>query len=169
METIQLGLKDAVVQAWRKCIKVTIPHVATLEVCLEVDAGPGRVITFTLMAKVGGHAYKWSWQVNGDRCVNHSIYGPLSIEGCISEWKVEPHSVSFRLQVWVVVHLIITKRIEIFNQKITIPLVTVEELEALESLSAEDLLPTIALMGVEVEELPVEGGGTTAACGCKGS
>jgi len=155
------------VQAWRKCIGITIPHITHLEVCIEIDAGPGREITFTLTVIVGSHSYKWSWHINGDKCVNHSIYGPLSVEGCISEWKLEPHSAAFRLQVWVVVDLIIKKKISILDQKITVPLPSVEELEALESLSAEDLLPTLALLGAEVEELPAASGvASGAGCTC---
>ena len=163
METIQLGLKDAVMQAWKKCLGITIPVVGRLEVCLEIDAGPGREITFTLLVTVGGHSYKWSWHLNGDKCIDVKVYGPLSIEACVSAWKIEPHSVTFRLQVWVVLDLIIKKKISIFDQTITIPLPSVEELEALESLSAEDLLPTIALLGIEVEELPTEPESVSAA------
>jgi hypothetical protein len=166
METVQLGLKDAVVQAWRKCIGVTVPIVGRLEVCVEIDAAPSCEITFTLSVKVGSHVYKWSWHINGDRCVNHSVYGPLSVEACVSDWKVEPHSVAFRLQLWVEVNLgIIKKKIEILDQRISFPLPSVEELEALESLSAEELLPTVALLGIEVEELPVGSMSGSAASG----
>lgn len=156
VETVHLGLKDAVLQGWKRCVGLNIPIVGRIEVCLEIDAAPSGQITITLEVAVGGHRWKWPIHLDGDKCIKVSVVGPLSVEICVTGWKVEAHAVSFHLQVYAIVHIPIfgDKRFTLIDQAVSIPLPLAEEVESLEAVPAEDSLLTLALLATEVEELP---------------
>jgi hypothetical protein len=157
VETVEFGLADAVLQAWKRCVGLSIPLFGKVEGCVEVDASPSGQITITLEIAIGSHRWKWSFQVDGDRCFKVGTAGPVSAELCVSGWKVESHAVSLHLQLYVILHTPIgDKRFLLIDQTVTIPLPLAEEVEGLASMSAEDSLLTLALLGAEVEEPPAE-------------
>ena len=157
VETIELGLADAVLQGFKKCVGINIPIVGRIEVCVEVDVSRSKQITITLEVAVRGHRWKWPIHIDGDKCIRVSVIGPVAVELCVSGWKVESHAVSFHLQVYAILNTPIgSKRFKVIDQTITIPLPLAEEVEGFESMSAEESLMTLALLGAEVEELPAE-------------
>jgi hypothetical protein len=165
VETLELGLKDAVLQAWKRCVGITIPLIGRIEVCLEIDASPSGQITITLEVGIGSHKWKWSVPIDGNKCIKIAVVPRLAVEICVSNWNVESHTVSFRLQVYAIVTIPIygEKKFPIIDQTVTLPLPLAEEVEGFESLSAEDSLLTLALLGTEVEELPAEPAPPTGA------
>ncbi|MGN6276540.1 MAG: hypothetical protein ACTHNP_11535 [Solirubrobacterales bacterium] len=166
METVQLGLQDAVLQAWKKCAGLSIPIVGRIEACVEIDAAPGK-ITFTLEVAVGSQRWKWQFSVNGDRCFEIDVFGPLSIQLCVSNWNLGSHSVSFNLAVAAIVEVFgIRKRFPLIDEPITIPLPLAEENNALGSVSPENLFAVLALMGAEVIDVEAEASGPAGHCRC---
>jgi hypothetical protein len=161
MEKVELSLADAITQVWKKCFSVHIHWVGTFTGCVEIGASSSGQITITVDLSLGSHHWRWSFSVSGNKCWSIGVIGPVKLEACVSEWSIDKHSASFRLKVTLM-------GITLFNEKITIPLMSAEELEALESASPEDLVSALAVLGAEVREVPVgiHFDGSDSGCHC---
>lgn len=161
MEKVELTLSDAILQVWKKCFSFHVPWYGEFKCCVEIGASSSGEIKLTLDVTLGKHHWTWPWTINGNKCWSVGVIGPVKLELCVSEWSIDQHSASFRLKVSAV-------GITVFNEKITIPLMSAEELQMLEEASPEDLGLMLGVLGAEVKEVPVgiHFDGSDAGCRC---